>query len=161
LLAGDPVAAERYLREGYEAFRAAGDQEYLSMLAALLAEALYAQDLLDEAQQVTEDSRTLAERSRPLARIPWQSVRARILARRGQFSAARLLVDEAAAVITPTSWEVEKAGVLMARAEVEWLAGEPGQAEASLRAAMRIYEDLHVVPLEEIARAALAGIAQR
>ena len=41
LLAGDPAAAERYLREGYEAFSAMGEQGYLCNLAAMLAEALY------------------------------------------------------------------------------------------------------------------------
>ena len=47
----------------------------------------------------------------------------------------------------------------MARAEVEWLAGAPGRAAASLRAALAIYENRHVVPLAELARAALAGLA--
>jgi len=46
-----------------------------------------------------------------------------------------------------------------ARAEVEWLAGAPDQAVASLRAALAIYEDRRVAPLAELARTALAGLA--
>ena len=47
----------------------------------------------------------------------------------------------------------------MARAEVEWLAGAPGRAAASLRAALAIYENRHVALLAELARAALASLA--
>ena len=43
LIIGDPAAAERYVREGYEAFRAMGERGgYVVDLAVLLAEALYA-----------------------------------------------------------------------------------------------------------------------
>jgi hypothetical protein len=43
LLTGDPAAAERYAREGYQAVRALGERgQYVNDLAGLLAEALYA-----------------------------------------------------------------------------------------------------------------------
>ncbi len=81
-------------------------------------------------------------------------------AQHSQFFAARQLLDEAAAAaMSPACWAMEKAGVLMARTEVEWLAGAPDQAEASLRAALEIYEDRRIVPLADLARAALAGLA--
>jgi hypothetical protein len=47
----------------------------------------------------------------------------------------------------------------MATAEVNRLAGAPGKAEDSLRAALRIYEDRHAVPLARRAEAALASLA--
>jgi hypothetical protein len=65
---------------------------------------------------------------------------------------ARTLLDEAETLIPPTCRNVEKAGLLVAKAEVNWLAGAPDQTEASLRAALQIYEDLHVVPLADLAR---------
>jgi hypothetical protein len=46
----------------------------------------------------------------------------------------------------------------MAKAEVNRLAGTRDQAADSLRAALRIYEDRHAVPLAEQARAALASL---
>jgi predicted ATPase/transcriptional regulator with XRE-family HTH domain len=158
LLAGDPAAAERYLREGYEAFSAMGEQGYLCNLAAMLAEALYALGRLDEAEQMTDEAQAGTAPNDTQLRVRLQSTRARLLAQRGQFSAARELLDEAAEVCSPTA-AVERAGVLMARAEVEWLAGAPDQASASLRAALGIYEDRHVVPLADLAKAALAGFA--
>jgi hypothetical protein len=46
----------------------------------------------------------------------------------------------------------------MAKAEAERIAGAPGPAEASLRAARRIYQDLHVTPLADQTTAALARL---
>jgi len=49
--------------------------------------------------------------------------------------------------------------VLVAKAEVDQLAGAPDQAAASLRAALRIYEDRRARQLAAQIRAALAGLA--
>ena len=49
-LAGDPVARERVLREGYEQLRAMGERGVLSTVAADLADALIDLDRLDEAE---------------------------------------------------------------------------------------------------------------
>lgn len=46
----------------------------------------------------------------------------------------------------------------MAKAEVDRLAGAHDQATASLRAALRIYENRNALPLAEHARAALNGL---
>ena len=55
LIIGDPAAAERYARAGYEACRAVGERgEYLVDLAVLLADALYEQGRFDEAQQMID-----------------------------------------------------------------------------------------------------------
>jgi len=62
------------------------------------------------------------------------------------------------ALVSSTSWAVLQAETLMAKAEVNRLAGAPDQAGASLRAALRIYEDRQAVPLAEQARAALASL---
>ena len=57
LTLGDPVAAERYLREAYAALRAMGERRYLIDISVQLAEALYAQGRLDEAQQMIDEAR--------------------------------------------------------------------------------------------------------
>ena len=49
----------------------------------------------------------------------------------------------------------------MAKAEVDRLAGEREQAESSLRAALRIYQDRHATVFAEQAAAALASLAGR
>ena len=60
--------------------------------------------------------------------------------------------------MSPTSWAALQAEILMARAEVAQLAGEPGQAEASLREALRIYQNRHATPLADRAMAALTRL---
>jgi ATP/maltotriose-dependent transcriptional regulator MalT len=158
LVAGDPAAAEHHLREGYEAFRAMGERGYLSTIASMLAEALYVQGRLDEAQQMIEEAQAAASPDDIDSQARWRATRAKLLARRGQFPAARRLVSEAAALVSPTSWAVLKAQVLVAKAEVNRLAGARDQAAASLRAALRIYQDRHAAPLADQARASLASL---
>jgi len=51
--------------------------------------------------------------------------------------------------------------MLAAKAEVSRLAGAPGEAEASLRQALRIYENRRAAPLAERTRAALASLVAR
>jgi predicted ATPase/DNA-binding SARP family transcriptional activator len=157
LIIGDPAAAERYGRKGYEAFRAMGERGgYVVDLAVLLADALYEQGRFDEAQQLIEQAN--AEPS-PATVSSTRLTQAKLLARSGQFAAARQLVSQAEALLSPTSAPLIRADVLQARAEVERLAGAPGQAAASLRAALLIYEDRRATALAERARAALASLA--
>jgi predicted ATPase/class 3 adenylate cyclase len=158
LIAGDPAAAERHLREAYEAYRAMGERGFLSTVAGWLAEALYALDRLDEALQMTEEAQAAATPDDIDAQARWRTARAKVLARRGEFPAARTLLDEAAALVSPTAWATLQAQALLAKAEVDRLAGTPERAEDSLRAALRIYQDRHAAPLAERAAAALAGL---
>jgi len=156
LIIADPAAAERYARQGYEAFRAMGERGgYVVDLAVLLADALLQQGRVDEAQQLIDQ----VNAEPPSAGFgPWLT-KAKLLARRGQFAAARRLVGQAEALLPSTSASMLQTEILLARAEVEWLAGAPDQAAASLRAALRIYEDLRAVTLAGRARAALASLS--
>jgi tetratricopeptide (TPR) repeat protein len=158
LIAGNPATAELHLREAYEALHATGDWGPLSTLASRFAEVLYAQDRFEEAQQMTEQAQADAPPGDIDAQARWRVARAKLLARSGQFSAARTLLDEAAALISPTSWAALQAEILMAKGGVERLAGEREQAAASLGAALRIYQDRHAIPLADQAAAALASL---
>src|SRR5262245_13514967 len=154
----DPAAAELYLREARAALRAMSERRYLVAVTTGLAGALYAQGRFDEAQQMAGEAQA--------ADVPdadaWSgalNLRAMLLARRGRFPAARRLLAEAEALITPASSPLTRAEVLMAKAEVDWLAGAPDQAAASLHAALRIYEDRLATQLVAQIRAALATMA--
>ena len=151
---GDPAAAERHLREGYEALRAMGERGYLGDIAGMIAETLYAQGRFDEAQQMLDEARAASAPGHDETRL----TQAKLLARRGQIAAARQLADEAVAQIPPTSPPWEQAFVLETRAEVDRLAGAPSHAAADLRAALRIYEDRRATCLAERAKAALASL---
>jgi len=89
----------------------------------------------------------------------WRATRAKLLARRGQFAAARQLAGQAEALVSPTSYAALLADVLVAKAEVNRLAGARDQAEASLHQALGIYQDRRAAPLAERTRAALASLA--
>jgi len=135
-----------------------GERGYLSSVAGSLAEALYAQGRLDEARQLTEEAQAATVPGDIDAQVRWRAAMAKLLARRGQFPAARRLADEAEALVSPTSWAALKAQVLMTKAEVNQLAGARDRAAASLRAALRIYQDRHVAPLIDQVTAALASL---
>ena len=150
--------ASQLVPRGYEAFRAMGERGYLSTIAGMLAEAVYAQGRLDEAQRLTEEAEATAAPDDIDAQSRWRATRAKLLARRGGFPAALGLADEAVTLMSSTSYAVNQAETLMAKAEVNRLAGKRDQAEASLVAALQIYQDRHAVPLAEQARAALASL---
>ena len=159
LIAGDFAAAEQILRQGDEALRAMGERGYRASLVTSLAEAVYAQGRLDQALELTEDAEGLAAAGDLDAQARWRATRAKVLARRGQFGAATRLAEEALALIPTASHAPRLGEFLEAKAEVSRLAGAPGDAEASLRRALRLYEDRRMAPLAERARAALASLA--
>jgi predicted ATPase/class 3 adenylate cyclase len=159
LIAADPATAERHLREACEAYRAIGERGYVSTVLGNLAEALYAQGRLGEARQLTEEAEAAAAPADIDAQARWRTARAKVLARVGEFSAAQVLLDEAQALVSPTCWAPLQAGILLARAEVDQLAGALERAEVSLCAALRLYQDRHAAPLAEQVKAALACLA--
>ena len=157
LIIGDPAYTERHARQGYEAWRVLGGRGgYVVDLAVLLADALYEQGRFDEAQQMIDQVN--AEPSSATV-LSTRATEAKLLARRGQFAAARQLVGQVEALLSPTSASMLQTEVLTTRAEVERLAGAPDQAAASLCAALQIFEDLRAATLARRARAALASLA--
>jgi tetratricopeptide (TPR) repeat protein len=159
LIAGDPTAAEGRLREGYEIFRGIGERGYLGTVTGELAEALYAQGRLNEAQEMIDQARETSTPHDIDAQVRWRAVGAKLLARNGQFSAARQLVSEADQLASPTSWAALQAEILLATAEVDRFARMPEEAAASLQAALRIYEEKRAVYMAEQVRASLANLA--
>jgi len=155
LTIGDPAAAERDLKAGNEALRAMGVRGFVESITALLAWALYDQGRFDEAAQMIEGPPDPTSSYVAVAAL----TQAKLLARRGQFAAARRLADEQEALLPPTASPLARATVHEGRAEVERLAGAPGQAAARLRAALQIYEDRRAAALAERARTALASLA--
>jgi tetratricopeptide (TPR) repeat protein len=161
MIARNPAGAEQVLTRACQALRAMGERGYLCSMAAMLAEALYAQGRLDEAQQLAEEAQEATTPGDVDAQARWRMAKAKLLARRGQFATARQLADDAMALISATAYAVRHAEALEASAEVARLAGALQQAEASLRHALRIYEDGRATALAGRAKAALASLAVR
>jgi predicted ATPase/DNA-binding SARP family transcriptional activator len=159
LTAGNPAAAERSLREGYEVLGAISEPAFRANEVTLLAEAVYAQGRLGQALRLTEEAEAFAGADNFDAQGRWRATRAKLLARRGQFRAATRLAEEAVALVPATVDAPERAEFLVAQAEVARLAGAVDQAEAGLRRALQFYEDRRMVPLAGRTRALLASLA--
>lgn len=89
LATGNPAAAERQLKEVHEALRDMKDRGWAGYAAALMADALYAQGRLGQAQQMADEAEGVAVPDDHVPQAWWRMVQAKLLARRGDFSAAR------------------------------------------------------------------------
>jgi class 3 adenylate cyclase/tetratricopeptide (TPR) repeat protein len=158
LMAGDPVAAERVLRAGYDRLGEMGESGFRSTVATLLAEALIRQGRDLEAEEVlaVADRLAVADDVDPHVRL--RAVRARIRARRGDRAAAILLAREAVERAAQTDYLVLRGNALLALAEVLELAGEKDEAAAVLREALELFERKEDVPMVRLARDRLAAL---
>ena len=142
LLAGEPAAAERAIRPACERLERIGELGYLASATPLLLDALYRQGRDDEALQLTErwhpDRLTVPEDVD--AQVGWRSVRAKLLARRGELADAEKLAREAVAQVASTDDIQLRAEALTALAEVLRVAQRHDEAEIALGEALALYE---------------------
>jgi class 3 adenylate cyclase/tetratricopeptide (TPR) repeat protein len=102
MLAGDPAAAERLLRDAYAALEAVDETAIRTSVAAALAQALHAQSRDDEALAFTEDSEATAADDDVQAQATWRAVRASLLRRSGSVEEAEALAAEAVSLARGT-----------------------------------------------------------
>ena len=140
LRAGDAAAAEAQLRPAHEALEAVGEKAGRCGVAAVLAEALYREDRLDEAERFTRDSEETAASDDILAQVWWRGVRAKVLARRGDTAAAMRLAREAVTLAEPSDHLVMKAQAVEALGETLRLLGKLEEARPALERAADLYE---------------------
>ncbi len=140
MLAGAPEAAERELRESYALLTEMGEKYARSTIAALLGESLYRQDRLDDADAFSRESEALAASDDMLSQCLWRSVRAKILARRGEPDAGVALAREALVLIEGTDALNTHAAILLALAQAHQAGGQMEKAARTTRQAIRLYE---------------------
>ena len=140
MLAGDPAAAERELRRDYEALDEMGEKRLLSTIVGELARAVYARGGYDEAEQLSRMAEELAAEEDVVSQALGRSVRARVLARRGEHEPARRLAEEAVELVRPTGELVLHADTLLALAEVLELSGDVAAARRWLGEALELFE---------------------
>ena len=137
LLAGDPVAAERELRWGFERLSEMGERIDRPGVAAQLAEALYEQARYGEAERFVE----MSEQSIPSARVRYRfAVRAKLLARRGEFDRAEALARETVDLAARDDNLNMHGHALMDLAEVLRLAGRTRDSKECVEAALALYD---------------------
>ena len=158
MFAGDVEAAERVVRESCEQLEQLGDTGYRATAVALLAEALYALDRLDEAARETELAEELASPDDRLSHGLWRQVRAKLTARAGRHSEAEALAREAVALFAATDMVDDQAHAHADLGEVLSQAGSPGEAAAELERAVELFETKGNIVGAERVRAALVEI---
>ena len=136
--AGDPVAAEREMRPGFEILERIGDIGHLSSSAPDLADTLYEQGRYDEALQLSEFAHGITIEGDQDASIRGLMLRAKVFARRGRFGDAEALASEAVGLASGTDYLELHAHALMSQAEVLRLAGRNDEAASALGGAVEL-----------------------
>ena len=139
-LAGDWHAAELALLESCELLRGAGLTMTFATRAGELAEALYAQGRYAEAAEWSRAAEHAASTDDLDARLAWQPVRAKLLAREGEHDRAERMARDVVAAAQGTDALNKRARVLLDHAEVLRLGGRENDAAESADEARRNYE---------------------
>jgi ATP/maltotriose-dependent transcriptional regulator MalT len=156
LLGDDPAEAEVALRDGHRWLQEKQETALRADIVVMLARALYAQGRLDEAYDLTLAAEQEADPNDRSPQIGWRTVRAAILARRGDVTEAERLTTDALALVEHTDWLNDHADALMTRAEVLAACGERAAAGEATQAALVLYERKGNVTTAENIRAKLA-----
>jgi class 3 adenylate cyclase/tetratricopeptide (TPR) repeat protein len=156
LLAGDPVAAEREAAAACDGLEASGEKGFLSTMATLLAEALYAQGRLDEAEAAVRRSREAATSDDFNAQAAWRASQAKILACRGEHEEADRLAREAIEIIDRSDELSHQGDFRVGLAEVLQLAGRSDESIPVLEEALERYEQKENRVAADATRALLA-----
>jgi tetratricopeptide (TPR) repeat protein len=161
LLAGDAIAAEAELRADFDRLEKMGERNYISTIAGYLAEALYRQDRLDEAEYFATYCSDVASHDDVMSQAQWRSVKAKLLARRGAVSDAEALARQAAGLVKPTDFLDLHATVLLDLAEVLSILGRPGEAIEATEEGLELFERKGNEVAAARARASLDHLRER
>jgi class 3 adenylate cyclase/tetratricopeptide (TPR) repeat protein len=159
LLADQAARAELELRRDYDALRRMDERNFISLVAALLAEAVYRQGRFDEASDLVDEARRLAAADDLAVHIVAGSVAAKCEARLECFDDAMKLASEAVGLVDSTEDPSGQADARLDLAEVRGLAGDVAAALSAVADATERYNRKGNVL--GIARAARIGGAIR
>jgi tetratricopeptide (TPR) repeat protein len=137
--------------------RRIGAKSSFTALAPGLAQAVYAQGRYDEAEELAREA---SEAVRPIdiqSGTVCRTVKAKVLARRGEAKAAEGLAREAISFVEQSDFLSAHAEALMDLAEILRVVGRPDEAHPVLEQALRLYEQKGNVVSVARARALLEG----
>jgi tetratricopeptide (TPR) repeat protein len=158
LSAGDPERAYAAAAEGHDVLAASAETGYLTTVVGYQAQAALALGRDDEALRLADEARELAAVDDFEPRGRERFVRAQVLARRGDFTAADELIAAAAELVDPTDWLDLRIELALARAEVARVAGRFGEEREALARALSVAEAKGNVAVAERARTRLAAL---
>ena len=136
LLAGDLHAAEVTLREQCEYLDRTQDRAHLAVRAAKLAETMYRQGRLDEAEQWADVSRSNAASDDQSAQLVLGPVEAKLTARRATRPEGRELAEKVVRLADSTDGLNQIAATRLALAEVLRAAELDGEADRAIEEAI-------------------------
>jgi DNA-binding SARP family transcriptional activator len=140
LLAGDLDAAEAMLLGQCEFFERARNRVTLAARAAKLAETLYRQARLDDAEHWAAVSRSNVATDDTQQELMLLPVEAKLRAREGLLSDARVLAEKAVGLADETDGLNVIASTRLALAEVQRIAGLDDDADSSIQEAIALLE---------------------
>jgi class 3 adenylate cyclase/tetratricopeptide (TPR) repeat protein len=140
LLAGDPAAAARELRAGYETLEAMGEQGVRSTLAGFLADVLCTLGDVAEAERLASFTEEVAGAADLVPQVLWRRARARLEARSGDRERAVALAREAVDRAAATDYLDFRGDTLVGLAEVLVACGSEEEAASVLGEARSTYE---------------------
>ncbi|TML97614.1 MAG: tetratricopeptide repeat protein [Actinobacteria bacterium] len=152
LRAGRIDDAEAAARQGIEDLERLEERGFLSTTVGMLAEALCRQGRWDEAEVTTHRIAELAFPDDFDPQFRWRSIRARVLARRGEFEEAERLAREAVEIVDSTDWHLQRGEAAQAVGEVLELAGRTDEARAAYERAVESFERKGAAPDAEAVR---------
>ncbi|MEB3067809.1 BTAD domain-containing putative transcriptional regulator [[Mycobacterium] vasticus] len=154
LVADDPGAAEPHLRKAYHGFRRMGLDADTAETAAMLGRACLALDRDAEAAELCSESERLAGHALK-ASISWRTLRALLLARRGEHDEARRMAQSAVGLAERTDLLVDHGDACLALATVLNAAGDTAGARAAAEQSLGLYERKGAGALADMARLVL------
>jgi class 3 adenylate cyclase/tetratricopeptide (TPR) repeat protein len=158
LLAGDAAAAAELGVEGCRQLEELGEKSFQSTAAAELAGALYRLGRLGEADGWVDRAVELGANEDAFTQIIWRQVKAKLLARAGDFREAEQLAREAVAISEDTDYLNGQANANADLAEVLELAGRRDEAATAGERALALYEKKGNKPSAERMRAKLTAL---
>jgi tetratricopeptide (TPR) repeat protein len=140
LLAGDPGAAERGLREGYAILGEFAETGFRATVGTLLADALLRQGRDDEAGAILDEIAALGAEDDADFQVRSGQVRAQLLARSGELEEAERVARAAVAAAEQTDYSELRGGALVALGRVLQAAGRLDEASEAVERALGLYE---------------------
>ena len=155
LMAGNPAAAEAFIRSACEALELMGNQGHYVTVAVGLGEALLVQGRLDEAAALIERISDSSIEDDLDPQVGWRRLLGRLLAQRGDLEQGVRMAREAVERAAASDYIDMQARTRLDLAEVLSLAGRHDEARGELAEALRLYEQKGDVVGAARARASL------
>jgi class 3 adenylate cyclase/tetratricopeptide (TPR) repeat protein len=158
LLAGDPAAAVRELRWGYDELEKMGERGTRSTLAAFLAQALVEDGRYSDAIEFSKVSEETGAAADVVTQAVWRSARATALGHAGDSAAAEVLAAEAVELAGRTDFLDLQGNTLLSLANVLHVTGQSEKAPPLVERARRAFEEKGNTVSEARAVAALGEL---